>query len=278
MLKIVKLSKHYGSIHAVDEVSLDIPEGQMVGIIGRSGAGKSTLLSLLNRLVEPTSGALYFRSHEITGLKGKALLRWRSQCAMIFQQFNLVHRLSVLENVLAGRLNHNSGISSLLKIFPALDRARAIKALDRLGMADFAFQRADQLSGGQQQRVAIARALVQSPKIVLADEPIASLDPHNAKLVMEALRSINRDNGLTVIANLHTLDTARTYCERIVGMAQGKVVFDGGAHELTPGALYQIYGSLTEADQDAEQAIDESITSTALNMESFAASSNMDTL
>lgn len=243
----------------------------MVGIIGRSGAGKSTLLSMINRMVEPTSGAIFYKGQEITSLKGKALLRWRAQCAMIFQKFNLVDRLSVLDNVLSGRLNYNRGIYSLFKRFPPIDRAMAIKALDRLGMVDFVFKRADQLSGGQQQRVAIARALVQSPQIVLADEPIASLDPHNAKVVMDALQSINKDNGLIVIASLHTLDTARSYCERIIGMAHGRVVFDGNAAALTPGILQEIYGS-SEDREHGNQPFNESITSTSLNIGPEAAS------
>lgn len=247
MLRIVEVSKSYDEVRAVDKVSLEIFDHQMVGIIGRSGAGKSTLLSLINRLVAPDSGKIFYKDQEVTALKGKALLRWRAQCAMIFQQFNLVNRISVMDNVLTGRLNYNRGIASLLKIFPAVDRALAVKALDQLGMAEFAFQRADQLSGGQQQRVAIAKALVQSPQIVLADEPIASLDPHNAKLVMEALYRINRDNKLTVIASLHTLDTARQYCHRIIGMARGKVVFDGTAQALTPEILTEIYGLGTDS-------------------------------
>jgi phosphonate transport system ATP-binding protein len=272
VLRIINISKKYDEVCAVDKVSLEIPDHQMVGIIGRSGAGKSTLLSLINRLVEPDSGEVIYKHQEITKLKGKALLRWRAQCAMIFQQFNLVNRISVIDNVLTGRLNYNQGPASLLKIFPAVDRALAIKALDRLGMADFAFQRADQLSGGQQQRVAIAKALVQSPRMVLADEPIASLDPHNAKLVMEALYSINKDNGLTVIANLHTLDTAKKYCDRIIGMVQGKVVFDGTTDELTPEILIEIYGSSADPEQDGGQ-IDKNETSVSLNTDLNAASS-----
>lgn len=272
MLKFINISKRYDDVPAVEKLTLEIPEHQMVGVIGRSGAGKSTFLSLINRLVEPDSGKIFFGQREITKLRGKDLLRWRAQCAMIFQQFNLVNRISVLDNVLTGRLNYNQGPASLFKKFPAIDRALAIKALDRLGMADFAFQRADQLSGGQQQRVAIAKALVQSPQMILADEPIASLDPHNAKLVMEALFSINKDNGLTVIANLHTLDTAKKYCDRIIGMVKGNIVFDGIPEDLTPGILIKIYGSTTNSMQDGGQ-IDKDITSVSLNTDHNAGSS-----
>jgi phosphonate transport system ATP-binding protein len=271
MLELVNLSKHYGDVRAVDDVSLTIPDGQMVGVIGRSGAGKSTLLCMLNRLVEPTAGVIRHRGRDITGLKGKDLLRWRAQCAMIFQQFNLVYRLSVLNNVLAGRLNDNRGLLSLCKICPAEDRALAIKALHRLGMADFALKRADQLSGGQQQRVAIARALVQSPLLILADEPIASLDPHNALLVMDALRIINQEHGLTVVANLHTLDTARAYCQRIVGMSQGRVVFDGRPEELTPEIVRHIYSGGQETASNAGREVEEAITSTSLSLRPAAA-------
>ena len=160
---------------------------------------------------------------------------WRASAAMIFQQFNLVPRLDVLTNVLAGRLNQMPTARALLKLFTARERALAIRALDRLGIADLALNRADTLSGGQQQRVAIARALMQEPRILLADEPIASLDPMNARLVMDALRDINRHDGITVLCNLHTLDTARAYCDRIVGMAQGRIVFDGAPEMLDRG-------------------------------------------
>jgi phosphonate transport system ATP-binding protein len=178
---------------------------------------------------------------------------------MIFQQFNLVPRLDVLTNVLAGRLNRVPTARALLKLFTARERALAIRALDRLGIAELALNRADSLSGGQQQRVAIARALMQEPAILLADEPIASLDPMNAKLVMDALRDINRHDGITVLCNLHTLDTARAYCDRIVGMAQGRIVFDGSPEQLDEMAVREIYGT-----NEHGHAVDEKITSTSI--------------
>jgi phosphonate transport system ATP-binding protein len=231
----------------------------MVGIIGRSGAGKSTLLRMINRLIDPSQGSIFFEKTEVSALKGPALRRWQRDCAMIFQQFNLVPRLDVLTNVLLGRLNHRSTALNLLSIFSREERALAIASLERLGIAQAALQPAGTLSGGQQQRVAIARALMQQPKVILADEPIASLDPMNAKVVMDSLRDINLRDGITVITNLHTLDTARVYCNRIIGMAAGKVVFDGAPEDLTREAVRMVYGA--EADGDE---ISEAITSTSV--------------
>ena len=242
MLKIEGLSKHYSTVKAVDNVSLEIPTGQMVGIIGRSGAGKSTLLRLINRLADPTGGKLSCDGKDVTALNGRELRQWRSRCAMIFQQFNLVNRLDVITNVLIGRVGHRPTLSTLVKRFTPAERALAIQALHRLDMDTQALQRAETLSGGQQQRVAIARALMQEPQIVLADEPIASLDPRNATRVMEALQTINREDGITVIVNLHHLDTARDFCDRIIGMAAGRVVFDGQAADLTSSLAREIYG------------------------------------
>jgi phosphonate transport system ATP-binding protein len=259
MLEIEGLTRRFGDRTAVDQVTLRIPDGQMVGVIGRSGAGKSTLLRLINRLADPTEGQIRFGGQDVASLQGKGLRDWRTRCAMIFQQFNLIGRLDVLTNVLVGRLNHRPLLSSLLMMFTAQERAMALATLDRFDLADQALQRADTLSGGQQQRVAIARALMQEPRILLADEPIASLDPRNAKVVMDALRSVNGADGLTVIVNLHTLDTARQYCDRIVGMFAGRVVFDGTPGQLDAATVRAIYG-VDEHEIDAA----ESITSTAL--------------
>ncbi|NMN68521.1 phosphonate transport system ATP-binding protein [Rhizobium sp. 57MFTsu3.2] len=261
MFELKNVTRRFGKKTAVDSVTLDIPQGQMVGIIGRSGAGKSTLLRMINRLQEPTSGSIHFAGVEVSSLRGQALRNWQRDCAMIFQQFNLVPRLDVLTNVMLGRLNHRSTTMSLLGLFSREERIHAIAALERLGIEQTALQMAGTLSGGQQQRVAIARALMQNPKMVLADEPIASLDPLNAKIVMDALRDINEREGITVITNLHTLDTARNYCERIVGMAAGRVVFDGRPSELTADAVKQIYGT----DKDGA-SIDETMTSTSINI------------
>ena len=257
MLEIARITKRYGKTLAVDAVSLSFPQGQMVGVIGRSGAGKSTLLRLINRLVTAEEGDVAFDGRKVSDFKSRDLRAWRARCAMIFQQFNLVNRLDVLTNVLIGRIGTARTLPVLFKYFSAQERAMAAMALDRLDLLPQALQRADTLSGGQQQRVAIARALMQSPSIILADEPIASLDPRNARLVMDALRKINREDNITVICNLHTLDAARAYCDRIVGMAHGRVVFDGTPETLTRAVIQQIYG-----DDDDENTVDESLTST----------------
>ncbi|WP_137153132.1 phosphonate ABC transporter ATP-binding protein [Devosia sp. FKR38] len=256
MLELRKITKTFGQTIAVNDVSLSFPPGQMVGIIGRSGAGKSTLLRLINRLATSERGEIVFDNTNIVTLAGRELRQWRARCAMIFQQFNLVNRLDVLTNVLIGRIGTSATLPVMFKYFSAQDRAAAALALDRLDLLPQALQRADTLSGGQQQRVAIARALIQNPSLILADEPIASLDPRNARFVMEALRKINREDKITVICNLHTLDAARAYCDRIVGMAQGKVVFDGPPAQLTSRVIQEIYGG------DAESAVDENLTST----------------
>ena len=261
MLKIEHVTRRFGANIAVADVNLEIPQGQMVGVIGRSGAGKSTLLRMINRLIDTSEGSITFEGKNVSRLRGAELRNWQRDCAMIFQQFNLVPRLDVLTNVLLGRLNHRSTIKSLLGIFSREERAMAIAAIERLDIAKTALQRAGTLSGGQQQRVAIARALMQNPKVILADEPIASLDPRNAQIVMGALRDINEREGLTVITNLHTLDTARNYCERIIGMQGGRVVFDGSPEDLTQDAARAIYG----ADGLAE-AFSEAITSTSITI------------
>ena len=241
------LTCRFGTKTAVDNASFSITPGGFVGIIGRSGAGKSTLLRMINRLAEPTAGRILFEGTDITALRGKDLRQWRARSAMIFQQFNLVGRLDVLTNVLMGRLAEISSWRSLAQAWPERDRALAMSALEQFDMASLAAQRADQLSGGQQQRVAIARALVQEPDIILADEPIASLDPRNTKIVMDALLRINKHFGITVLCNLHSLDLARTYCDRLIGMASGRIVFEGQPVTLTDHIARELYD--LEADE-----------------------------
>src|SRR5262245_4855555 len=242
MLVLEKLSRNFGTTLAVQNISLSIDRGSFVGIIGRSGAGKSTLLRMVNRLVEPSSGRIVCEGMDVTSLRGRALRDWRARSAMIFQQFNLVGRLDVLTNVLMGRLNKVSQVRSLFRLWKAEDRAIAISALEQFDVANLAGQRADTLSGGQQQRVAIARAMVQDPDIILADEPVASLDPRNSKIVMDALLRINKHFGISVVCNLHDLDIARAYCDRLVGMAAGKLVFNGVPAALTARAARDLYG------------------------------------
>lgn len=254
MLDIKSLTKAFGRNTAVDAVSFTVDRPAMIGIIGRSGAGKSTLLRMLNRLTDATEGEILFEGRDVTALKGAEKRAWQSDCAMIFQQFNLVPRMDVVSNVLHGTLNRRSTFATMFNLYPEEDIHRAIDILDRLGIAEHAPKRAEALSGGQQQRVAIARAIMQQPKIVLADEPIASLDPMNAQLVMDDLRRIHEEDGRTVIANLHTLDTARRYCDRVIGMLHGRVVFDGTPAQLTTGVARDIYG--------ADASFSESSTST----------------
>ena len=242
MLVLENLSRQYGTRAAVAGVSLEIRRGGFVGIVGPSGAGKTTLLRLINRLIEPTAGRIVFDGEDVTALRGRALRLWRARTAMIFQQFNLIGRLDVLTNVLIGRIAHVPAWRALSRTWPADDRALALSALEQLDIGNLAAQRAAQLSGGQQQRVAIARALLQEPDIVLADEPIASLDPRNTRLVMDALLRINRHFGITVICNLHALDVARAYCERLIGVAAGAVIFDGAPDRLTNAAARALYG------------------------------------
>jgi len=251
MLNLDTVSRRFGTTLAVDAVSLDIPLGQMVGIIGRSGAGKSTLLRMINRLIDPSAGEITFGGLAVSQLKGAELRHWQSECAMVFQQFNLVPRLDVITNVMFGKLNRRSTISTLFSLFPREDILKAIDILERLGIAEHGAKRAEALSGGQQQRVGIARALMQDPKIILADEPIASLDPMNAQIVMETLRRIHDEDGRLVICNLHTLDTARRYCDRVIGMRAGKVVFDDSAERLTTAVAREIYGADADFSEEA---------------------------
>jgi phosphonate transport system ATP-binding protein len=266
MLRLENLVKQFGDVSAVNGVSLAIPQGQMVGLIGRSGAGKTTLLRLINRLADLTQGYIVYDGQEVSAFTGHALRAWRARCAMIFQQFHLVHRLDVITNVLMGRLNYTNTMLSLLKRFTPADRAIAIRALERLDMAACALQLAATLSGGQQQRVAIARALVQEAQILLADEPISSLDLHNATRVMDALRTINREDHITVICNLHHVDTARAYCDRILGMRQGQIIFDGPPEALNHAQLRDIYG-VGRDDEELQQALAQGCSGNAWSME-----------
>ena len=243
MLTINNVTKVFGNTKAVDDVCLSVDKPMMIGIIGASGAGKSTLLRMVNVLETVTEGQISFQGTVISHLSGRAKRRWQSDCAMIFQQFNLVPRLDVVSNVLHGTLNRCSTLSTFFNLYPREDIHKAIEILSRLGVAEHASKRAEALSGGQQQRVAIARALMQDPKLILADEPIASLDTMNAQIVMDTLRRTHEEDGRTVIANLHTLDTARRYCDRVIGMRKGRVVFDGTPAQLTTGAARDIYGA-----------------------------------
>jgi phosphonate transport system ATP-binding protein len=226
---------------ALDGVDLDIGAGEFVMVIGQSGAGKTTLLRCLNRLVEPTAGDVQLNGSRVTGAPAEALRSVRRQMGVIFQQFNLVKRASVLENVLAGRLGHVPGLLSLLGRFPERDRDLALACLRQVGLEELAPRRADTLSGGEQQRVAIARALAQEPKVILADEPTASLDPKLTESIMEILQRINVERRLTLVVSQHMLETALTYGTRIVALRQGRVIFDGPPNAITPDIVEDIY-------------------------------------
>ncbi|MDA9904757.1 phosphonate ABC transporter ATP-binding protein [Hyphomicrobiales bacterium] len=240
-LRIKNLKKKFKNTIAVNGINIEIDEGKIIGIIGRSGAGKSTLLRMINRLVDPTEGSIEFDDIKVSSIKGRALRKWRSECAMIFQQFNLVERLDVLTNVLIGSLGRNYNLLNLFGIFSKEEKINALKNLDRFDLSGIALQKAGTLSGGQQQRVAIARALMQKPRILLADEPISSLDPKNAKRVMDDMLKINREDGITIICNLHSLEVAKKYCDRLIGLSDGKVVFDGSPEALTMEISKELY-------------------------------------
>ncbi|MBI1726360.1 MAG: phosphonate ABC transporter ATP-binding protein [Candidatus Rokubacteria bacterium] len=243
MIQVRDLSKRYPSgTVALDGVSLDVGAGEFVALIGSSGAGKSTFLRCLNGLVTPTAGHVSVDGREVTGASRSGLRGARASVGFVFQQFNLLKRLSVLHNVLVGTLSRVDMWRSLLGRFPGGELDRARRTLGRVGLEGLEDRRADTLSGGQQQRVAIARALVQEPRVLLADEPRSSLDPASSRAVMELLQDINREDGLTVIASLHVLDLAVTYGRRIVGLRAGRVVHDGSSAGLTQAAAEAIFG------------------------------------
>jgi phosphonate transport system ATP-binding protein len=228
-------------VTALRGINLSVPPGQMLAIIGLSGAGKSTFLRCVNRLVEPTSGQMLVEGRDVTHISGAEFRRLRTGIGMIFQQFNLVKRMSVLTNVLTGRLGYVPIAASWFHRFSAEDVDLALDCLRRVGIEEKAYVRADTLSGGQQQRVAIARALAQRPRIMLADEPVASLDPETSRVVLGYLRQINRDDGITTVVNLHQLDYAREYADRIVGFRQGEIVFDGTPDEVNEDVYRVVY-------------------------------------
>lgn len=246
VLSVQSLSKAYGDSTVLDKVSFDLHAGELVAVIGRSGAGKSTLLHMLNGTIAASSGAIISlhqgeADRNVVALSSRQLREWRSQCGMIFQDFCLVPRLDVLTNVLLGRLSQTSTLKSFFKIFCDHDRAHAIELLQWMNMLPQALQRAENLSGGQMQRVAICRALMQNPKILLADEPVASLDPKNTKRIMDVLRQVS-EQGISVMVNLHSIELVKQYCTRVIGIQRGVVLFDGHPSQLTDGLLHQLYG------------------------------------
>lgn len=231
---------------ALKNVSLTVSANDFVVVIGLSGAGKSTMLRCLNRLIRPTNGELSLFGEDITTVNGAKLKQVRRRVGMIFQQFNLVRRMSVIDNVLVGRLRFNAsltkGCSSLFRVFSRQEKEFAFECLKQVGIADLAYRRADALSGGQQQRVAIARSLAQEPEVFLADEPIASLDPRSSETVMQILSQIHEEKGIPVLVNLHHIDFAQRYGQRILGMSKGEMIFDGSPRELNAETVSRIYG------------------------------------
>ena len=244
MLDLTALTKTYKTgDKALNDVTLHVPGGQIVGLIGPSGAGKSTLIRCINRLVEPTSGSVTLSGKPITGLGARDLRAMRRRIGMIFQEYALVERLTVMENVLSGRLGYVNFWTSYTRRYGAEDIRRAYGLLDRVGLLDQADKRADALSGGQRQRVGIARALAQEPELLLVDEPTASLDPKTSRQIMRLLIEICAERGLPAIVNIHDVPLAQQFMQRIVGLRAGRVVFDDTPDRLTEAALTQIYGA-----------------------------------
>lgn len=244
ILEFQHINKVYNnSTKALDDVSFSIEKGEFVSIIGPSGAGKSTILRCINRLIDATDGKIIYDGDDILCLGKKDLRRVRTKIGMIFQHYNLVDRLSVIENVLHGRLGQKSAIGGMLGSYSETEKENAFSILSELGLAEQAYKRCDALSGGQKQRVGIARAIMQEPKLILCDEPIASLDPKASKTIMDHLLQINQKQKITCIVNLHQVEVAMKYSQRILGVSSGKIVFDGTPAELTKQKIHEIYQS-----------------------------------
>ncbi len=247
MLRVEHLTKVYpNGTQALQDVSFEVQDGEFLAVIGLSGSGKSTLLRCINRLIEPTSGRVFWDDIDITAARPSDLRNIRRKIGMVFQQFNLVKRSPVITNVLSGRLGYVNPYASLVNYFSKADKARALKNLDRLGLKDKAYVRADSLSGGQQQRVGIARALMQEPKLILADEPVASLDPVLSHSILKYLEQLNKEDKITVLCSLHFLDLVHRYATRAIALKDGKLVFQGLPQEIDDAQFKAIYGQEAE--------------------------------
>ncbi|WYP25999.1 phosphonate ABC transporter ATP-binding protein [Alkalihalobacillus sp. FSL W8-0930] len=247
LLDVKGLRKSYqANITVLDDIQFQAKAGEFLSVIGPSGAGKSTLLRCLNRLIEADAGDITFDSKDIRALNRKDLRKTRTDIGMVFQHYNLVPRLTVIENVLHGRFGYKSTLKGVLGIFTEEEKERAFYLLQKLGIEEHAYKRCDQLSGGQQQRVGICRALVQNPKLILCDEPIASLDPHSSKVIMDYLKLITEEMGITCIVNLHQVDVAQSYSDRVIGLNSGKLVFEGSPIQLTQSFISDVYGMDTK--------------------------------
>ena len=250
MIKFDNVNKVYSNgLHALKNVSLEIKQGEFVAIIGLSGAGKSTLLRTINRMHDISEGSLIVNGQEIKNLKGKDLRAFRRKVGMVFQSFNLVTRTTVINNVLTSRVPDIPLWKSIIGLYSKEDKIIALEALDKVGILDKAYVRADQLSGGQQQRVALARTLAQKPEIILADEPVAALDPITATQVMDDFKKINKELNMSVLINIHHVDLALKYADRVIGIKAGEIVYDGAAKDVTNEVLKQIYGRELAADE-----------------------------
>ena len=250
MIKFDKVNKVYpNGLHALKNVSLEINQGEFVAIIGLSGAGKSTLLRTINRMHDISEGSLIVNGQEIKNLKGKDLRTFRRKVGMVFQSFNLVTRTTVINNVLTSRVPDMPLWKSIIGLYSKEDKVIALEALDKVGILDKAYVRADQLSGGQQQRVALARTLAQKPEIILADEPVAALDPITAKQVMDDFKKINKELNMSVLINIHHVDLALKYADRVIGIKAGEIVYDGPSAKVDSEVLKQIYGRELAADE-----------------------------
>jgi phosphonate transport system ATP-binding protein len=264
MLQLAELTKKYNTGElALKGVTLEIPKGQVLALIGPSGAGKSTLIRCVNRLVQPTSGSVVLKGTELTKLSSSALRKARRRMGMIFQEYALVERLTVMENVLSGRLGYVGFWRSYFRKFPAADIQEAYRLLDRVGLKHMADKRADELSGGQRQRVGICRALIQNPDLLLVDEPTASLDPKTSRQIMRLIQELCSERGLTAIINIHDVFLAQMFSQRVVGLELGSVVYDGKPEGLTPEVLTKIYGeedwsaTIKSTDEDEDENEDE---------------------
>ncbi|MFC5700165.1 phosphonate ABC transporter ATP-binding protein [Cohnella faecalis] len=247
ILEFKQVSKQYDTnTKALSHVNFSVREGEFVSIIGPSGAGKSTLLRCINRMIDVNAGEIAFDGCDVTKLKKSELKKVRTQIGMIFQHYNLVNRLSVIENVLHGRLGYKSTLAGMLGVYSEEEKRNAYSILKVLGLEEQIYKRCDQLSGGQKQRVGIARALIQNPKLLLCDEPIASLDPNASKIIMDHLKNISRTMGITVIANLHQVEAAMNYSDRIIGVNKGSIVFEGAPADMSRDKLRTIYGAELE--------------------------------
>lgn len=247
ILAVENLSKSYkpGSV-AIDDVNFKVKQGEFIAIIGPSGSGKSTILRCINRMIEPSKGKITFEGNDIGHLRGKKIREVRRRIGMIFQHYNLVYRLTVMQNIMHGRLGYMSTFEGVLNLYREEDKHKALVLLEKVGLMEHIYKRASELSGGQKQRVGIVRALMQEPSLLLCDEPIASLDPNSSKVIMDLIYNLSKEQHITCIVNLHQVYVAKEYASRIIGIRNGKVVFDGSASELTNSVIEDIYGTTVD--------------------------------